>query len=177
MLFTKQIIFTFILLIQSFNAISSTNTSTKETINAWEIPAYPLKDINGKTHNINKWQGKVILLNFWATWCSPCLKEIKDFIKFQKHFVNNNLQIVSIGIDSKENLQKVSRKFNINYPVLIADIEQQESKEFLSLWGNPRALVPYSIVINPDGKIVYQHKGKLNTGLFDYFVRPLLNRE
>jgi peroxiredoxin len=172
----KYLSLIFILTIQSFNAISSTNTSTNKIDNAWDIPKLELKDIDGKNHSIDEWKGKVILLNYWASWCSPCIKEIKDFIKFQKHFVNNNLQIVSIGIDSKENLQKVSSEFNINYPVLIANIEQEVGKKFVSLWENPYALVPYSIVINSDGKIVYKHKGKFNTGLFDYYVRPLLNR-
>jgi len=173
---TKYLLVTFILIIQPLIAISSTKISDKNFDNAWDINPLKLQSLDGKKHSIDEWKGKVILLTFWATWCSPCIKEIRDFVKFQKHFVNNNLQIVSIGIDSKKNLLRVSKEMNINYPVLIADIEQKSGKEFVSLWENPQAFVPYSIAINSNGDIVYKHKGKLNTGLFDFYVRPLLKR-
>jgi peroxiredoxin len=142
--------------------------------NAWDIPEFKLKGIDGKIHSLDEWKGKVILLNFWATWCPPCILEIKDFIKFQKHFIKNNLQIVSIGVDEPEKLKHISQSMNINYPILLVDIEQQSGKDMLTQWGNPDAHVPYSVVIDTDGKIHYIYKGKLDTGRFDYYVVPLL---
>jgi thiol-disulfide isomerase/thioredoxin len=90
-------------LILSTSIYSTTQASNKlgtlEGKNAWEIASFKLKGIDNKIHRLDEWKGKVILLNFWASWCSPCIKEIKDFRKYQIHFKDNNFQIVSIAID------------------------------------------------------------------------------
>lgn len=175
----KYLFFVISMIIQSVEVNSSSDllvSYIKENPpNAWDIPSFQLKGIDGKTHSLDEWKGKVILLNFWASWCPPCLAEIKDFIKFQKHFVNNNLQIISIGLDEEPKLKEISKKLNINYPVLFIDIEKPSGKNILMQWGNSKAYLPYSVIINTDGSIHYRHKGKLNTGLFDAYVRPLLD--
>ncbi len=177
----KYILLFSLLLTLPVLASSATGQYNHFPQNAWDIPAFKLKGLDGKTHSLEDWKGKVILLNFWASWCQTCLAEIKDFVKFQKHFINNNLQIVSIAIDNAEKVKNIALTSRINYPVLLAPIEQQKAqqqttKDVLSLWGNPKAHVPYSVIINTNGNIEYVHKGKLDTGRFDYYVRPLLNR-
>lgn len=143
--------------------------------NAWEISAFKLKGIDNKTHSLDEWKGKVILLNFWASWCSPCIREIKDFIKYQKHFEGDNFQLVSIGVDNEEELRKLSKSMKINYPVLFADSKQDYTKKILAQWGNPKGLVPYTIIINKQGNIHFIHHGKFDEGLFNYYVVPLFS--
>ncbi len=143
---------------------------------AWELPSFKLKGVDNKTHSLDEWKGKVILLNFWASWCSPCKQEIKDFRKYQLHFKNNNFQIVSIGVDKEEDILKISKELRINYPILLADIEQESGKEILAQWGNDKSYIPYSVVINTDGIIHYIHKGPLDEGSFNYYIYPLLKR-
>jgi len=77
--FVKLVLFTFMILF-IINISASTDLAEKKPPNAWDIPSFKLKGIDGKIHSLDEWKGKVILLNFWASWCPPCLKEAKDFI-------------------------------------------------------------------------------------------------
>ena len=144
-----------------------------KTRNAWKIPAFHLPDLQGKQHQLTEWKGKVILLNFWASWCAPCQYEIRDFVKYQDKY-QEKLQIVSIGLDDKKKLANVKRSLEINYPVMFADIEQQSTRDLLAQWGNKDGFIPYSIIINKDGEIHYIHRGRLDEEAFEDFLLPLI---
>ena len=155
-------------------ATTSSIALPSKTKNAWKVPAFKLKGLDNEMHSLDEWKGKVILLNFWASWCAPCQHEIKEFVKYQKHFEKNNFQIISIGVDSERKLRNVSRTLRINYPVLFADIEQPSGKEILAQWGNTNGYIPYSVIINAEGNIHYIHRGQLDEGSFNFYVVPLL---
>jgi peroxiredoxin len=144
-------------------------------INAWEIPAFKLKGLDGKTHRIQDWEGKIILLNFWASWCTPCQIEIKDLVQYQEKFSKQNLQVISIGLDDENKLKNVARTLNINYPVLIP--EPQFHHDILSQWGDSTGAVPHNVVIAADGKISYIHRGPFNNDAFAEFIVPLLTTD
>ena len=135
------------------------------------LPALELPDIQGKIHNLDAWQGKVILLNFWASWCTPCQTEIKDFVRYQTQYAERNLQIVSVGIDKADKLDNVRRSLGINYPILVSQPEQN----IMPTWGNPNGVLPYTVVINPQRQITYTRAGLFNEDLFQQFVLPLLS--
>jgi len=137
---------------------------------AQKTPTLELPDLQGQLHTLKEWQGKVILLNFWASWCLTCQTEIKDLVQYQNRYAANNLQIVSVGIDNPDKLANVKRSLGINYPILIANIETG----ILRQWGDRRSVLPYSVLINPQGKIIYRHVGGFNHALFQQWVMPLL---
>jgi len=146
----------------------------EKTNNAWELKPFKLEGLDGKKHTLDEWKGKVIVLNFWASWCAPCQYEIKDLVKLQSEYGEKGLQVIGIGIDEARKLANVKRTLEINYPVLVAD--PTRSTRLLSRWGNDRQIVPYTVVIDRDGTIRYIHRGQLTPDVFGEFVIPLLTK-
>lgn len=143
-----------------------------KTNNAWEMPAFRLEGLDGKLHRLDEWRGKVILLNFWASWCAPCQYEIRELIEYQSQLGGQGLQIVGMGVDEPRKLSNVARTLGINYPVLIADPDG--SGKLMRQWGNRTGVVPYNVLIAPDGRIRYIHRGPLDRQAFESRVLPLL---
>jgi peroxiredoxin len=141
--------------------------------NAWDIPGFSLPDLDDQLHSLADWKGKVIMLNFWATWCPPCQYEIPEFMRYQKDYGSKGLQIIGIGIDEKRKLSNFVRTFGINYPVLVAS--EAASGKVLSEWGNRQQILPYTVIIDRDGHIIYIQRGQFGDEEFQEFVLPLLS--
>ncbi len=137
---------------------------------AWDLPAFQLKDTKGVSHSLSDWKGKLILLNFWATWCPPCRFEIPDFIEYQNQFGKDGLQIIGIGIGEDKPIKNFARTYEMNYPVLMT-----ENSEIMKDWGNEDQVLPYSVLIRRDGRIQYIHRGQLTKLSFKYEVEPFIN--
>ncbi len=159
-------------------AVSKPRTSTMalpaKTNIAWELPAFKLKGLDGKEHSLDEWKGKVIVLNFWASWCGPCQYEIPEFARFQREHGDEDLQIVGMGLDEERKLANVARTLGINYPVLVLD--PLNDRKILSDWGNDTGIVPYTAVIDKTGRITYIHRGKMDADVFRDYVFPLLKK-
>lgn len=157
----------------SFTDAKATTTKLPSgTNNAWKMESFSLPDLQGKVHHLSDWKGKVILLNFWASWCGPCQYEIPEFVRYQETYRDKGLQIVGIGVDVLNKLKNTARSLDINYPVLVLD--PAKSRPVLSQWGNPKGVIPHSIVIRRDGVIEYIHRGKMGSEDFEAYVLPLL---
>ncbi|MEJ2455823.1 MAG: TlpA disulfide reductase family protein [Candidatus Thiodiazotropha sp.] len=136
------------------------------------IPDTQYPDLSGTPQNLQQWKGKVLLLNFWASWCSPCLAEIGHLTEYQDKFGAQGLQVVGLGLDDPRKLKNVQRSLRINYPVLAA--KAKESRSILKAWGNKTGLIPYTVIFDKQGEIVRAHRGILDDQLFDQLVKPLL---
>ncbi len=141
---------------------------------AWGKPGPSLPALDGASYPLAHWKGKVVVLNFWATWCGPCQYEIPELVRLQQEHGPDGLQIIGIGVDQERPLRNVSRSLGINYPVLVA--EDATGSELLAHWGNPGRTVPYNVVIGQDGRILHAWQGQLDQELFNEYVAPLLNR-
>lgn len=121
------------------------------------LPAFSFSDTDEKIHNISEWQGKTLVINFWATWCQPCLKEIPEFVQLQTQFSAKNVQFIGIAIDELPAVARFKEAIKMNYPVLVAS--EWEGFNLSQQLGNSANTVPYTVVVNPSGKIIYRHAG------------------
>src|SRR6202140_4594589 len=131
-------------------------------------PEFKLKDLAGRDLNLEASRGKVILLNFWATWCGPCREEIPELIALQARY-KNRLQIIGLVVDDddEKEIRRVMESEGINYPVALADPETRFA------YGGIAAL-PTVFVINSEGRVVQKHVGLFNPALYETEVRALL---
>lgn len=134
-----------------------------------KIPSIILKDLNGKTVNLDDFKGKVILLNFWATWCPPCRAEIPELTKWQKEYENQGLQIIGITYPptNRKTVRNFVRQNEINYPVLFGS---KKTKELFTTTDT----MPFSVVIDRDGQIKDRIEGLIYVEEFDEKIKPLL---
>ncbi len=154
-------------------AQTATTALPEKTNNAWEMAPFALESLDGGKHSLEDWKGKVIMMNFWASWCAPCQYEIPEFVQYQKTYGSRNLQLVGIGVDQKRKLANVARSLGINYPVLV--LPPKDSRGLMSKWGNNSGIIPYTVVIASDGRIKYIHRGQMDEDAFNRYVKPLLN--
>lgn len=134
-------------------------------------PSFTLPGMDGKPHELAEWRNKVVLLNFWASWCSPCQTEIRDLVAYQSQYAAQGLQIVGIGLDDKVKLRNVQRTLGINYPVLLAN---SPGNPVMTEFGNRDGIVPYSVLISREGKVIYTHTGLVTQEIFAERVIPWL---
>jgi thiol-disulfide isomerase/thioredoxin len=128
-------------------------------------------DMDGKRQAMAQWRGKVMVVNFWATWCPPCRTEIPEFVKMQEKYRQNGLIFVGIAIDQKDKVQSFADETGINYPSLLGDLE---GVEISRKSGNRLGGLPFTLVIDRQGKIVATEVGELNRTKLEALVKPLL---
>src|SRR6201997_1395256 len=131
-------------------------------------PEFKLKEFSGKEVTLESSRGKVILLNFWATWCGPCRAEIPELIALQSRY-KDRLQIIGLVVDDDDEqaIRSVIAAEGINYPVALADSETRFA------YGGIAA-PPTEFVINTEGRVVQKHVGLFDPALYETEIRALL---
>lgn len=114
-------------------------------------------DMAGKAQPLAQWQGRLLVLNFWATWCPPCLKEIPAFVELQQRLGPQGLQFVGIALDEVAAVQPFLRDHAVNYPVLVGD---QDVARFMTVLGNQIGALPFTVVVGRDGEVLAMHQGE-----------------
>lgn len=132
-----------------------------------EAPRFAAPDLEGQTVSLAAYRGKVVLVNFWATWCPPCREEIPELIALQNRY-KDRLQIIGIAQDSGSaaEVEAFATHMGINYPVVIGTPEIERGFP-------PTAYLPTTFMVDPDGKIAQKHIGMLNASLTDTETRVL----
>ena len=132
---------------------------------------FSFKDTNGKKVSLSDFKGKVILLDFWATWCIPCKQEIPGFIELQHEFGDRGLQIIGLSVDDPLTAAKTyAAQMKMNYPVLLA-----EGKEHVLKAYDPIPSIPVSVIIDRRGRIAARHLGIASKDVFEREIMPLLD--
>jgi len=137
--------------------------------NLW---ALPLQDLEGKPQPLTRWKGKILVVNFWATWCEPCKEEVPALVRTQDKYDANNVQIVGISLDSAAKVQTFAKEFKIQYPLVIGSLESIEITRKL---GNKAAVLPYTVVLDANGIVKARHLGGISAVQLDQVIRPLVS--
>jgi thiol-disulfide isomerase/thioredoxin len=135
------------------------------------VYATRLADLKGDAQPLAQWRGKVLVVNFWATWCAPCREEIPVFVRLQERHGPRGLTFVGIAIDQPDKVASFAQEFRINYPMLIGNLE---TLELLRQVGNKAGVLPYTLVIDREGKLVTREPGGLKENKLEAILKPLL---
>jgi len=132
------------------------------------VPAldFTLPDLKGKNHTLSNYKGKVVLVDFWATWCGPCRVEIPGFVSLYKKYRKKGLVILGVGLDRRDALEKFAKKYKMNYPVLIG------TKDIGDAYGI-RA-IPTTLLLDKENRIAYYHIGVTPMSQFEEEIKKLL---
>lgn len=131
----------------------------------------PLKDLQGQTQTLAPYRGKILVVNFWATWCPPCREEMPVFIDAQTRFGAKGVQFVGIALDNPQQVAIFVQEFGVNYPVLIGGINESEALRQL---GNPGGGLPYTLIYDRSGKLREKIIGGLDKARLERLLAPLI---
>ena len=136
-----------------------------------EMINFTLPEVDGKKHALEEWRGKVIVLNFWATWCPPCREEIPLLIALQKKRAADGLQVVSVAIDDLSAVRRYRQSAGINYPILIGD---DNVLDLVARYGNRMGSLPFTAIIDRHGTIVARKLGAFTQNELEGLIVPLI---
>jgi thiol-disulfide isomerase/thioredoxin len=115
-------------------------------------------DTKGELQPLSKWKGKPLIVNFWATWCAPCVEEMPELSALQTEIAPNNVQIIGIGIDSTANIAQFTSKYKIAYPLYTGGMDATDISRQL---GNQAGGLPFTVLIGRDGQVRKTYLGRL----------------
>ena len=134
-------------------------------------PDFSLMDVSGQSRSVSEWQGKVLVINFWATWCPPCLEEIPHFINLQDKYGDQGLQFLGIALEGVDEVTSFANKLGINYPLLVGE---QEVIKLAGKFGNRIGGLPYTVIIDRSGTINFIKVGPLSVTEAEQVITSLL---
>ena len=133
--------------------------------------ALSLPDTSGTKQPLSQWRGKVMVINFWATWCEPCREEMPQFVREQNELGPRGLQFIGIAVDQPDKVDRFAKELQLNYPALIGGYD---AVELSASMGNRLAALPFTIVIDRQGRIVQTHLGPVKKDQFHAILQQLL---
>ena len=133
------------------------------------LPEFSYPDLEGRQRSSEEFAEKVVVLNFWATWCAPCRKETPEFIALQEEY-GATVQFIGIAIDDEEPVREFADSFGVNYPLLLGDTEAVSLSRRL---GNRYEGLPFTVVAAPGGDVVLRHTGGLERDQLEPVLREL----
>lgn len=146
--------------------LKANNTNT-----AYTLPSFSFPDSAGKMQYSQQWQGKLLVINFWATWCPSCREEIPEFIKLQNEYTTKNVQFVGISVDDNSAIvTNYLKTLAINYPILIGG---DNALILARQLGDDAQAIPYSLIVNTQGQIVHSQRGELTRETFQQVITPV----
>jgi thiol-disulfide isomerase/thioredoxin len=138
---------------------------------AGPLLAISLPDTEGREQALAQWKGKVLVVNFWATWCAPCREEMPMFVNAQSQHGGRGLQFVGVAIDDADKVRKFAAEIGLNYPALVGGYGAMELSKTL---GNSVMALPFTVVVDRGGRIVLNHLGPMKQAQLDRLLAQTL---
>lgn len=133
------------------------------------LPPLALLDRNGQPASLEQWPGKLLVLNFWATWCAPCRKEMPELDRFQQNHADAGVQVVGIALDDEASVAGFLRETPVTYPVLLS--ASPTANPALRL-GNTYGALPFSVLVGRDGRILDTRLGEVSETSLENWIAP-----
>jgi thiol-disulfide isomerase/thioredoxin len=154
-----------------FGAIAAVKTESKGPLTTTYAPtdgrphtavstlyAQSLNDLTGKPQSLGQWKGKPLLVNFWASWCAPCVQEMPELSELAAKDGGKHFNVIGIGIDSPANLNEFVKKTKVAYPLYVGGMSGTDLSREL---GNTHGGLPFTVLIGPDGQVRKTYLGRL----------------
>lgn len=141
-------------------------------------PELGQKILNGRFTTLDEtptslagFRGRILVVNYWATWCAPCREEIPMFVRLQREYGSKNVQFVGIAIDQVDKVREFAKEFKVDYPLMIGGIDTMDLTREA---GNKAGVLPYTLVLDPAGRIADTLVGGISEARMRDTLRPLL---
>jgi len=138
------------------------------------LPDFSFKDLDDQSHNLKDYKGKVVAINFWATWCPPCVKEMPLFVEFQEDYGQQGVQFIGLAIDEPGLVRDFAEVYDINFPINAGHVSSMKLAKSL---GNRFDTLPFTAVFDRQGKLSYVHAGAFDEALLNEKIVPLLKEK
>jgi thiol-disulfide isomerase/thioredoxin len=140
-----------------------------------KIPIFDLvlTDLDAKPQSLAQWRGKILVINYWATWCHPCREEMPGFSRLQEKFRDKGVQFVGISIDDAAKIIEFQKETPVSYPLLIGSMEIMKSSAEL---GNTRQALPFTAVFDREGRLAATKLGRLSEPELEGQLKDLISR-
>ena len=130
-----------------------------------------LTDLAGSPRTLNEWRGRVLVVNFWATWCPPCREEIPGLVRARDKLLSSNVEFVGIAIDQASKVVDFARNVHVSYPLLMAD---PAGLDLVRNLGNPSGGLPFTVVLDRKGMVAHRNLGSITQQKIEDQVAPML---
>jgi thiol-disulfide isomerase/thioredoxin len=127
-------------------------------------------DQDGHAQSLGQWQSVILVVNFWATWCAPCVEEMPMLSRMHSRYSDKMVKFVGIAADSALNVSNFSQRIKVDYPLLA---DEHQAIDFSKRLGNRVGLLPYTVIVRPGGEIAYRHLGQISEQDLDEALRDV----
>ncbi len=134
-------------------------------------PDFRLPDLDGNLQSIDNWNNQVIMVNFWATWCPPCRREMPAFIRLYNDYKDRGFVILGIAIDDPQSVQDFIDPMDVSYPVLLGE---EAGIDISTAYGNRLGALPFTVIIDREGRIITTRSRELSYEQAEALITPLL---
>jgi len=139
---------------------------------AAELLATPLPDLSGRPRRLAEWRGRIVLCNFWATWCAPCREEIPMLVSLRNQYAAQGFEIVGIAVDNEAKVREFASKYGISYPILVAEAS---GLDLMRTIGNTAGALPFTVMLDRSGAIFSRKLGILHRSDIEHKIKTLLS--
>jgi thiol-disulfide isomerase/thioredoxin len=155
----------------AYRMLAPADESSPATSGVPALFAATFLDQDGKAQPLSQWRGKVVVVNFWATWCPPCKEEMPELSAFQQKYANRNVVVLGLSTDDVTKIREFAQQAPVQYPLLAGDFQAMALAESL---GNNKGVLPYSVVISPDENIFRTYFGRLDMKKLEQDIKALI---
>ncbi len=161
----------FVIIAASGYFVSEKMDKKDVSISTAELFATTLPDENGVPQALSQWQGKMIVLNFWATWCPPCREEMPELSELNTEYQDKNVIVIGIALDEIALIKEFNAENKMSYPLLAAE---DTGGNLAANLGNNKSALPYTVIIKPDGTVANTYFGRISKPLLEEALLKLI---